>query len=129
MNQFRVFVLAVALGLSGVAARADQIIGDYWAWIGRQDLYNSNGERLSQPWQVLRQDRANVHRFGVVQAGDDWDPWFGDSANRAALERLVARGTLDAATSAAIMRGTSMVHVTIWGNGNRMTWVDVTAPD
>lgn len=128
MKSSHILGLVAALGLAAGTAAADQVIGGYDAWIGSQDLYNSNGERLTQAWQVLRQDRANLHRFNRGQPGDEWDPWFGDADNRAALERLLARG-LDAPTSAAILRGNLMVHVTLWADAGRLTWAQVTAYD
>lgn len=125
-RQILAFMTAFTMILSGAGvAVAQDIIGSYSAWIGADDLYNSNGQRLSEPWQVLRQDRANYHRFHIRQAGDDWDPFFADANNRAALERLVRAGRIEQSASRAILRGNVMVHVTIWGTRNRIDWIDV----
>ena len=72
----RYFLIALAT-LAAVPAAADQMVGQYTAFIGQDDLYNSKGKRLTEPWQILRQDRAKYHRFGVSQPGDEWDPYFG----------------------------------------------------
>ena len=71
MKNRSVFLLltVVAVGLSTAAAKADGLIEEYNAYIGEEDLYNSYGERLSEPWQIIRQDRANYHRFGTSQPG------------------------------------------------------------
>lgn len=118
-------LLVAALAATAAPAAAQEAIGGYSAWIGQDDLYNSDGARLNQPWQILRQDRANYHRFGIWQEGDDWDPFFGDANNRAAMERMIMDGHIDPAAARAILRGNVMVHVTIYGRGNRGDWVEV----
>ena len=74
---------------------ADEPIGFYEAYIGVQDLYNSKGVRLSSAAQVLRQDRANVHRFGIWQPGDQLDPIFGTLAAREVMTQVLERNGLD----------------------------------
>jgi hypothetical protein len=115
----------LALLLPALPAAADGVIASYGAYIDVDDLYNSDGERLSAPWQVLRQDRANYHRYGIAQPGDEWDPVFHDLDARAALERLLRQGSISPAAARIIMRGDALVYVTIWGNGLNATWVDV----
>ena len=116
--------LAVSLCL-GSAASAQDMIGSYVAVIGQDDLYNSNGARLSAPWQVLRQDRANFHRFGVSQVGDEWDPFFGDAKNREAMERMIMNGYMDPTAARDIMTGGATVVVTIYGYGGVGDYVNV----
>ncbi len=119
-------ILAIVLLSAAPMASAQDLIGSYVAYIGREDLYNSKGQRLSEPWQVLRQDRANVHKFGIVHGGDEWDPFFGDIDNRAAMERMLRNGSIDAAARRGVMQGGATVFVRIYGNGNRGTAVQVT---
>lgn len=117
--------LAATLALAAPAA-AQSVIGGYQAVIGTADLYNSKGVALSAPWQVIRQDRANFHRFGIQQPGDQWDGWFGSAENRAALERWVMNGAMDPAARARIMAGGATIQVDILGQGNTATGVRVT---
>lgn len=117
--------LVAALCAVGGAAVAQQAIGGYRAYIGPVDLVNSNGARLTQAWQVIRQDRANVHRFGLSQPGDERDPWFGTGEMRNALESWLRQGALDPATAAAVMAGGVMVHVEVLGQGGRASGVRV----
>ena len=120
--------LALALLATSLTApaRADQLIGSYVAFIGQDDLYNSRGARLQEPWQVLRQDRANFHRFGISQPGDEWDPFFGNIDNRAAMERMVRNGRINPAAARAVVNGGAMVQVEIYGRGNTGRSVSVT---
>lgn len=119
-------VLAVPTAFLPAAAMAQEVIATYVAEIGRDDLYNSRGERLTEPWQVLRQDRANYHRFGIRDPGDEWDPLFHDADNRAAMERMVRQGRIDPAAARAILRGGALVQVEILGRRGRGESVVVT---
>lgn len=106
---------------------ADSLVESYTAFIGRNDLYNSSGARLSEPWQILRQDRANVHRFGISQPGDQRDSFFGSIDNRAIMERMVMNGYINPNAARGIMSGGVMVVVRIYGSGSigRRVEVDV----
>ncbi|SOC12233.1 hypothetical protein SAMN05877809_10635 [Rhodobacter sp. JA431] len=126
-RQLRSVVLGAALvGLMAVPAAAQEVVGAYVAYIGTDDLFNSRGQRLSAPWQVLRQDRANFHKFGLSQPGDEWDPFFGDVNNRAAMERMVMNGSIEPAAARKIMAGGATVFVRIYGYGSRGDYVRVT---
>lgn len=112
----RMFAAAVAvtLAVSGGVAQADELVESYNAYIGQDDLYNSGNERLTQPWQVIRQDRANVHRFGVRQPGDEIDGFFGSQRNRELAERMIRNGRIDGAAARRLLNGDVRVHVQIW---------------
>ena len=120
------FLIALAT-LAAVPAAAEQMVGQYTAFIGQDDLYNSKGKRLTEPWQILRQDRANYHRFGVSQPGDEWDPYFGNADNRGTMERMVMNGRLDPRAVRTVVNGGAMVVVRMYGEGyiGRRVEVDV----
>lgn len=118
--------LVAMLIMPGLPAAAQNLIGSYVAYIGEADLYNSRGRRLDAPWQVLRQDRANFHRYGISQPGDEWDPFFGNYDNRALMERMLRNGTMQKKARSRIMRGGSTVFVRIYGRGNRADYIQVT---
>ena len=104
---------------------AQDLLGSYAAYIGEDDLYNSEGARLAEPWQVLRQDRANYHRFGVSQDGDEWDPFFEDADNREAMETMIRRGYIDPDAEKMILSGGAMVYVNVFGAGGVGDYVEV----
>jgi len=118
--------LASVLIALAVPAAGQELIGRYSAFIGADDLYNSRGARLTEPWQVLRQDRANFHRFGLSQHGDEWDPFFSSIDNRAAMERMVMSGSIDPDAARSLLRGGATVIVRIYGSGNVGRYVQVT---
>jgi len=101
-------------------------IGSYTAFIGEDDLYNSSGKRLTQPWAILRQDRANFHKFGIRQSGDSSDTLFRNVRNRARMERMIRNGSTSAAARNAIVSGGVVVKVEVLGNGSQGKSVNVT---
>lgn len=109
------------------AARAQDLLGSYTAHIGEADLYNSSGVRLWQPWQIVRQDRANFHRFGIRDEMDEWDPFFADFQNRAAMEQMIRDGWIDPEAARAIVNGGATIFVSIYSYGERghMVTVDI----
>ncbi|MBB1250901.1 hypothetical protein H2O14_21255 [Rhizobium sp. G21] len=96
-----------------VAARADDVLDEYNAYIGEDDLYNSNGERLREPWQIIRQDRANFHKYRVRQSGDESDSYFSSVDNRAAAERMVRSGTITREARRLLLNGDVMINVKV----------------
>lgn len=122
-------ILATILALAAGGAFAQDLLDSYVAYIGEADLYNSKGARLSEPWQVLRQDRANYHRYGIRQPMDMGDRFFSSMENRAIMERMVRSGTIDRVAARNIMRGNTKVFVQVYGLGNRGDYVSVTVGD
>ncbi len=116
----RLSAITLAAALAALPVSAQTYLGSYTAWVGPQDLYNSNGARLGEAWQILRQDRANYHRFGQRDPGDAGDAWFHDANARAALEQGLMRGGIDPNSRALILQGGVWVTVDVYGQGNRV---------
>jgi hypothetical protein len=109
---------AISVMAGTTAARADDLIASYSAYIGQDDLYNSNGARLTEPWQVIRQDRANVHKFGIRQPGDERDGFFGSVRNRELAEQMIRRGAISADAANLLLNGDVSITVEVWrGSG------------
>lgn len=130
-STFKRISATAALAVSAVfcgpmMANAQDLIGAYTAVIGDADLFNSKGARLTQPWQVLRQDRANFHRYGISQPGDEFDPFFGSIQNRKAMEQMVMNGSIDPRAARILVEGGAVVFVRIFGSGDTGTSVTVT---
>jgi hypothetical protein len=124
-----VFLAAVAAPVqaqSSISSGGESLLDSYVAYIGEDDLYNSDGQRLTRPWQIIRQDRANFHRFGVRQRGDQGDSFFDSSENRAVLEDMLRRGQISRAAAREIVNGGITVYVDIYGRGDQGTSVHVT---
>ncbi len=102
-----------------------QVIETYTAYLGHADHFNSRGTRLTQPWQIIRQDRANYHRFGRGDPGDDWDSFFGNANNRERMESMLANGWISQQAAWDVVNREVWIRVELIGNGNRATAVRV----
>lgn len=108
------------LGLSLLALSpliyAEEPIDSYVARLSEADHTNSDGQRLKSAGDVLRQDRANVHKFNVMDSEDQVDNTFADLKSRERIPMMLQRGKIDKATKVAILNGTPVVLVNIYKN-------------
>ncbi len=119
MNSFKALVATaggVILGNLFLAAPAQAQIASYCAVISGQDLYTSNGDRLRSVSQIIQQDRANVHKFGKVDSGDDYDSYFHIYERRVALERAVRNSRINSDLKSNILNGNAYICVEFYGN-------------
>jgi hypothetical protein len=93
-----------------------ELMESYRAYIGRDDLFNSSGARLTKPWEILRQDRANFHQYGTKQMNEDGDSFFANVDNRARMEAMVQNGFTSMQAGDAIVGGLVWVNVEILGS-------------
>jgi hypothetical protein len=110
-------ILALAVGgmtCMPTVLRAQQLIGSYVALLSEADHFNSQGQRLTSAAAIIRQDRANFHRFKIRDPEDQDDPLFGDERNRSALEQMLERGRADPAVISRIVNGTVLIRVDIY---------------
>ena len=107
---------------------AQELRESYKALLSERDHFSSEGQRLTSAAAIIRQDRANVQRFGIKDAEDQDDIFFADINNRAALERLIERGTSNPAAIRRIVNGTVLVRVDVY-QGSRGPFVNVTVMD
>jgi hypothetical protein len=92
------------------------------------DHFNSSGQRLTSAAAIIRQDRANVHRYGKRDLDDDNDTFFADEGNRAVLEQMLDRGRADPGVLSRIVSGTPRIRVDIY-RGAEGPFVRVTLLD
>jgi hypothetical protein len=125
------FILALAIATATCTptlAQAQQLIGSYVALLSEADHFNSSGQRLTSAAAIIRQDRANFHRFGIRDPEDEDDAFFADEANRAALEQMLERGRADPGVISRIVNGTVLIRVDIYRNASgpfiRVTLLD-----
>ena len=116
-------VLALALTAAGVA-RADQFLGSYEARISDGDKQASDGYALDTAAQMVRQDRANWHKFGSGDAEDQDDPWFRSTAARARFEKMLNKGgAMSSSTRRRIVNGEPVVQVDVYRNSVKVSIV------
>jgi len=112
----RILAMAAALAVAVVAApaRAQELVESYTAFLSEADHFNSNGQRLTSAAAIIRQDRANFHRFGRGDPGDEGDSFFASIDNRAAMERMLERGRASPGAINAIVNRTPLIRVDIY---------------
>lgn len=91
-------------------------IDSYVARLGSQDHFNSAGSRLKTVTDIIRQDRANFHKYNIRDSEDQSDSVFGDVKKRERIPLMLGRGYIDKATKTAILNGTPLVLVNIYKN-------------
>lgn len=83
----------------------------YGAEISSRDRYNTNGERLNSVRDILRQDRANFHRYGITDRADQNDNFFASKRNREIFD--TARINVSPSLTQRI-KGNRPVYITVF---------------
>ncbi|MBX3576039.1 MAG: hypothetical protein KF723_02435 [Rhizobiaceae bacterium] len=121
MNRLMCGVALAAVMMSAGMAQADQYLGSYQARISENDKFASDGYRLDTVPQMIRQDRANFHKFGSGDPEDQDDPWFTSQDARARFERLLGKsGVMLGETRNAIANGEPIIQVDVYKNSVRV---------
>jgi hypothetical protein len=122
-----VLALGAAFAMAALSpACAAELIGGYNAFLSSADHFNSNGERLTTAAAIIRQDRANFHKFNVRDDQDENDSYFDSMRNRAVLEQMLNDGDSDPGVLRRIVNGNVMIHVDIYRSGRHGDYVVVT---
>lgn len=109
------WIIAAGLAaLAPTAASAQQLVESYVARLSAKDHFNSSGERLTSAAAIIRQDRANYHRFGLRDPEDEDDRFFASASNRAIMERLLENGEASGDVIDSIVNGTPRIRVDIF---------------
>ena len=129
MSNRLVVTLAVCGALASASsgkAQQQQPMESYVAFLSEADHFNSSGERLRTAAAIIRQDRANFHRFGRRDQGDESESFFADAANREALEQMLEHGHAAPGVISRIVNGTALIRVDIFrGSGGPFIRVTV----
>lgn len=127
----RVIISMLWLTLASLAIFAqptpqDSLVESYVARLSPNDHFNSRGQRLTKPAEIIRQDRANFHEFGKADSEDESDRFFANKANRETLQRLLQQGRTTSSAYNTIVNGNPLIRVDIYKSSRGLTFVDVT---
>ncbi len=118
------FVLTLMLGMVPAMASAESLLFEYYATLSPRDTYNSSGQPLNDVCAIVRQDRANVHKFGNPDS-DTPDKFFTTSSRRAMIsgkcEYSRSHHTVERIRSQYI----GFVLVRVYGSGEVVTRVQI----
>lgn len=92
----------------------------YLARLSAQDHFDADGKRLATVAAIVRQDRANYHKYGLRDPEDEADTFFAGAENRARLEAFIAQGSVTPTAARAILNGTPLIVVRVYD-----TYVDI----
>jgi hypothetical protein len=109
-----VCLLTVCLLMPCSPAFSDELIESYVARLSANDHFNSNGERLTSPALIIRQDRANFYKFGQRDREDEDDRFFRDVHSREILQKLLERGHTPKEVNREIVNGQPVVRVNVY---------------
>ncbi|GLU25430.1 MULTISPECIES: hypothetical protein [Brucella/Ochrobactrum group] len=109
-----IIMAAMMLAVTGAAKAAEKPIDTYYARLSERDHYSSSGQRLTKVAGIIRQDRANVHQFGKVDAEDEKDKFFSSKENRAKLENMLANVRISPIDQATIINATPVIFVEVY---------------
>jgi hypothetical protein len=109
----RVWVLLTAM-LAGFEASQAGLIESYVARIGPNDHYSSRGVRLRSVAEILRQDRANLHRFGLGDPEDQYDSYFRSASRRSRIARYYRHGIIEPGLASEILYGNPLIRVEVY---------------
>ncbi|MBV9045888.1 MAG: hypothetical protein JO294_12240 [Alphaproteobacteria bacterium] len=126
---FKTTLLATAAVLAAAVATpasAAEMIDSYSAYLSRADHYNSQGQRIMTAAGIIRQDRANYHKFGLRDPGDENDSYFDSVANRAILEKMLSEGDSDPGVLSRIVNSNVRIHVEVYRGDREGDYVVVT---
>ena len=121
---FRIGILLIPVLLFFQTTAQAELVETYTARLSENDHYNSKGDRLDSAAAIIRQDRANYHKFNAADPEDTGDSFFDNTENRAALERFLKRGATTQDARKAIVNGTPLIEVRIYQTGPE-SYVDV----
>lgn len=106
--------LVLASLLASSPALADRLVESYVARLGPEDHFSSSGGRLTSPALIIRQDRANYHKFGVRDPEDQSDGFFQSANNRELLQEFLDRGRTTPSAYRMIVNGQPLIRVNIY---------------
>jgi len=90
------------------------LVDSYTAKIGYYDHYNSRGTPLEKYSEILRQDRANYHKFNKRDSEDEGDQYFTSKGNRAILEDMLYNSNISYSVRNAIENNNPLIEVRIY---------------
>ena len=118
MRAFRIAAAAAVIATAAIAPAVAQEkpLETYYARLSAQDHFNSQGRRLTTAAAIIRQDRANFHRFNRRDIEDESDRFFRVAENRARLEALIAEGSSTSDALSRVVNAEPLVRVEIYDN-------------
>jgi len=118
MAMYRFFlvncIISLWIGISSVPSRACDDPLMYNTAITKKDMFNSAGVKLKTVGSVVRQDRANYHRFRRRDRSDGHEDLFADPRQRVELEKAINRSFRGTRNSLGFDDGYYIMEQLVW---------------
>jgi hypothetical protein len=116
-------IASVPLSVSFSADAHSQaaLVDSYCTQISEKDKAASDGFRLTDAASIIRQDRANYHRFDRRDADDEGDTVFASAAARQSIPAMLKSGHIEPSIVDEIVQGTPRICVDVYG----AQWIEV----
>jgi hypothetical protein len=89
-------------------------VASYVARLSSKDHINSSGAKLQTAADVIRQDRANYHKYGIRNTEDISDNIFDEAGSRANISNMLKHGHTTTSALQTIINGTPLVRVLVY---------------
>jgi uncharacterized protein (DUF2147 family) len=110
-------IATTLLLLSIETSKAQDYSALYEARLSAQDHTSSDGSKLTDVASILRQDRANYHKFKKRDAEDQTDAFFSSAKHRELIDsyfkNVYSDNPMNAKDKQAILNGTPLVRVSL----------------
>ncbi len=113
---FAVAGAAVCLVAGASGASAQNVTDSYCTQISDNDKFASDGFKLTDAASIIRQDRANYHKFKMRDQHDEGDRTFRTAEARSRIPGLLDNGGTDPSVFRAIVRSNPYICVDVYRN-------------
>jgi len=114
-NKWITTTLILGALICGVSAQ--DFSANYVTRLSSKDHHNSSGAKLASVADILRQDRANYHKFKKRDKEDQTDRFFTNAKNRGLLTKyynlVYKERPMSKQDKKAILSGTPLVRVSL----------------
>lgn len=113
-------LFALAIVFSTIMPAFAGYLCSYTAYISDENKYNSNGKSLvggvnrTTAAAILRQNRADIYKFGQGSFGDTTDCYFHSLKNRGRFPSLLNKGSISKSTISQIVNGNPLLQVDVY---------------
>lgn len=122
MKKFILLTLGFVL-FGTLTVSAESVICSYTARLSARDHRASDGYALRDVAAIIRQDRANFHKFRIRDEEDEADSFFSSVKNRENLEGMLRRRKLSSSVAAAVINGNPLVQVEVVRTDDGFTYI------
>lgn len=98
------------------SVQAEELVVEYQARLSAFDHYSSSDQKLGSVAAIIRQDRANYHKYKVRDEDDQGESFFSSPGNRELLEKWVNEIPMSESDQKVIITGTPLITLRVYSS-------------